>query len=190
MSSINEPPLEDPRPATLRQVESVVVLHTGNGKGKTTAAIGTAVRARGHGWNVAILQFIKSSDWRTGEAKSCADLGIDFECLGDGFTWDSENIEHDKALAREGWEKAARIVMNGHHQLVVLDELTYLCTWGWVTVDEVVSVVSRRPTHVSVVITGRDAPAELIALADTASESVNLHHAYDCGIAALKGVDF
>ena len=69
MSSINEPPLEDPRPVTLRQVESVVVLHTGNGKGKTTAAIGTAVRARGHGWNVAILQFIKSSDWRTGEAK-------------------------------------------------------------------------------------------------------------------------
>jgi cob(I)alamin adenosyltransferase len=190
MTGKTEPLLEDPRPTELAEVSSLVVLHTGDGKGKTTAAIGTAVRARGHGWDVAVFQFIKSSDWRTGEAKSCADLGIRFESLGDGFTWDSSNIENDIALARNGWATVAAEISAGKYQLIVLDELTYLCTWGWVEVSAVVSAISKRPPHVNIVITGRDACEELVSLADTASKSVNLHHAYDRGIAALKGIDF
>jgi cob(I)alamin adenosyltransferase len=186
----DEPPMEDPRPDSLTTTESLVVLHTGGGKGKTTAALGTAMRAAGHGWTVAFLQFIKSADWLTGEAKSCRDLGIHFECLGDGFTWDSDNIDGDIARAKDAWSKARSLILAGNHQLVVLDELTYLCSWSWVDVEDVVTVISNRPKHVSVVMTGRDALPQLISLADTASNSMSLHHAYDRGVAALKGIDF
>lgn len=186
----DEPPMEDPRPDALSTIESLVVLHTGGGKGKTTAALGTALRAAGHGWNVAFLQFMKSADWLTGEAKSCRDLGIHFECLGDGFTWDSADIDADIARAKDAWSKAHSLISSGNHQLVVLDELTYLCSWSWIDVEDVVTVISNRPRHVSVVITGRDALPQLISLADTASNSMSLHHAYDRGIAALKGIDF
>lgn len=186
----DEPLMEDPRPDSLSTIESLVVLHTGGGKGKTTAALGTAMRAAGHGWNVAFLQFMKSADWLTGEAKSCRDLGIHFECLGDGFTWDSADIDADIARAKDAWSKAASLISSGNHQLVVLDELTYLCSWNWIDVEDVVAVISNRPKHVCVVITGRDALPQLISLADTASNSVSLHHAYDRGVAALKGIDF
>ncbi len=186
----DEPPMEDPRPDELSITESLVVLHTGGGKGKTTAALGTAMRAAGHGWNVAFLQFMKSADWLTGEAKSCRDLGIHFECLGDGFTWDSADIDGDIARAKDAWSKARSLILAGNHQLVVLDELTYLCSWSWIDVEDVVTVISDRPRHVSVVITGRDALPQLISLADTASNSMSLHHAYDRGVAALKGIDF
>ena len=186
----SEPPLEDPRPSTLATRESLVVLHTGPGKGKTTAALGIAMRAVGHGWTVSFLQFIKSAAWMTGEAKSCNDLGILFESLGDGFTWDSDDIAADKERAKNAWNRSSEIISSGDFQLVVLDELTYLCSWKWIDVDDVVRVISQRPRHVSVVITGRDALPQLIDIADTASESVSLHHAYDHGVAALKGIDF
>lgn len=190
MEPFTEPLLEDPRPPSMKTADSLVLLLTGDGKGKTTGAIGTAVRACGHGWKVSILQFIKSSDWRTGESKACEVLGIDFQSLGDGFTWDSNNLELDIQMARKGWKQAAEIISGGQFELVVLDELTYLCNWGWIDVKEVVEIISRRPHHVNVVITGRDAPRELLVLADTASEVRNIHHAYDRGIAALKGIDF
>lgn len=186
----DEPLMEDPRPDSLSTTESLVVLHTGGGKGKTTAALGTAMRAAGHGWNVAFLQFMKSADWLTGEAKSCRDLGIYFECLGDGFTWDSADIDSDIARAKDAWGKARSLILSGNHQLVVLDELTYLCSWSWIDIEDVVAVISNRPKHVCVVITGRDALPQLISLADTASNSISLHHAYDRGVAALKGIDF
>jgi cob(I)alamin adenosyltransferase len=107
-----------------------------------------------------------------------------------GFTWDSENLEHDKMRARQAWERAADVIRRGDHRLVVLDELTYLCSWGWVGADEVTNVVRDRPRHVSVVITGRDADPRLVAIADTASEVRSIHHAYDRGIAAMRGIDF
>lgn len=186
----SEPITEDPRPDDLRKATSLVVLHTGNGKGKTTAAIGVAVRAVGQGWNVAVLQFVKSGEWVTGEEKSCKALGIDFRTLGDGFTWDSENLENDKAAAGRAWAEAKEVIQKGVHQLVVLDEITYLCSWKWIDVSDVVSTISNRPVNVNVVITGRDALPELIALADTASDTQSIHHAYDKKIAALRGIDF
>lgn len=184
------PPTSDPRPAELTVPESLVILHTGDGKGKTTAAIGTAVRARALGWGVIVLQFIKSGEWQSGEESSCRALGIEFQPLGAGFTWDSENLEHDKMLARQAWERAADVIRRGERRLVVLDELTYLCSWGWVDTDEVVKVVRDRPRDVSVVITGRDADPRLVAVADTASEVRSMHHAYDRGVAAMRGIDF
>ena len=186
----DEPPMEDPRPDALSTIESLVVLHTGGGKGKTTAALGTALRAAGHGWNVAFLQFMKSADWLTGEEKSCRDLGIHFECLGDGFTWDSADIDADIARAKDAWSKARSLISSGNHQLVELDELTYLCSWSWIDVEDVVTVISDRPRHVSVVITGREALPQPISLADTASNSRGLQHAYDQGIGGHPGLQF
>lgn len=184
------PPTSDPRPADLIVPESLVVLHTGDGKGKTTAAIGTAVRSRALGWPVIVLQFIKSGQWKSGEEESCRALGIEFAALGAGFTWDSTNMQNDITLARTAWNRAAEYIRAGSHRLIVLDELTYLCSWNWIDTDEVVDVIARRPSDVSVVITGRDADPRLVALADTASEVRSLHHAYDRGIAAMRGVDF
>lgn len=186
----SDPITQDPRPDDLRRATSLVVLHTGNGKGKTTAAIGVAVRAVGQGWKVAVLQFVKSGEWATGEEKSCKLLGVDFRTLGDGFTWDSENLENDKAAAGRAWSEAKKVIEDGAHQLVVLDEITYLCSWNWIDTNEVVETIQNRPTHVNVVLTGRDALPELIALADTASETQSIHHAYDKKIAALRGIDF
>lgn len=188
--SSHEPPLEDPIRPDLRVASSLVVLFTGNGKGKTSAGIGTAVRAAGHGWNVSVLQFLKSGDWATGEGKACQQLGINFESLGNGFTWDSENIETDIRIANDAWSIAAEQISSGLYQLVVLDELTYLVAWGWLEEAKVLETINSRPEKVSVVITGRDATPGLLKLADTASDIVSLHHAYEQGIAAKKGIDY
>lgn len=183
-------PLEDPRPAELRTVPSLLLVNTGNGKGKTTAAIGTVVRAVGHGKKVAVFQFIKSGDWKTGEAKICHQLGVLFESLGDGFTWDSNDIQNDIEMAQLGWDRAAASMNSGEYDLVLFDELTYLLTWGWVDKVSVIEAIRDRPKHVSVIVTGRDASSELIAIADTVSEVGNVKHAYEAGIAAKKGIDF
>ena len=90
------------------------------------------VRGIARGWRVAVVQFVKSGDWKVGEEKIGRQLGVDWLAVGDGFTWDSDDLEHDKALARDGWDQAAELIAAGEHQLVILDELTYLCTWGWI----------------------------------------------------------
>ncbi|CAN5728281.1 cob(I)yrinic acid a,c-diamide adenosyltransferase [soil metagenome] len=180
---------EDPRPDGLRTAPSVVVLNTGDGKGKSTAAFGIMVRGVARGWRVAVVQFIKSGKWQVGEEKVGRELGVDWLAVGDGFTWDSDDISHDVELAREGWEHASALIAAGDHQLVVLDEVTYLCTWGWVDVADVAAAIRDRPAHVNVVITGRDAPQELIDVADTVTEMRSVKHAYERGIRALRGVD-
>lgn len=163
---------------------------TGPGKGKTSAAMGTVLRAVGHGRSAIVLQFVKSGEWKTGEQLGCERLDVPFEPLGSGFTWDSENIDHDASLAREAWVRAEHVIGSGEFDLVVLDEITYLCTWKWIDTDRVVEVIRNRPTHVNIVITGRDAPDGLIACSDTASRIENIHHAYDSGVGALKGIDY
>ncbi len=180
---------EDPRPDGLRTAPSVVVVNTGDGKGKSTAAFGIMVRGVARGWRVAVVQFIKSGKWQVGEEKVGRQLGVDWLAVGDGFTWDSDDLSHDVRLAQDGWAQAAALIAAGEHQLVVLDELTYLCTWGWVDVADVVAAIKERPEHVNVVITGRDAPQELIDVADTVTEMRSIKHAYEQGIRALRGVD-
>ncbi len=190
MAYVDTPPIEDPRPDELKRVESLIVLFTGPGKGKTSASMGTVLRAVGHGKSAIVLQFVKSGEWKTGEQFGCEKLGVPFEPLGSGFTWDSNDIEHDAALAREAWKRAEDVITSGEYDVVVLDEITYLCTWKWIDTSRVVDIVTKRPPHVNVVLTGRDAPEALIACADTASLVDSIHHAYDSGIGALRGIDY
>ena len=187
---IEEPLTEDPRPDGLRSAPSLVVLNTGNGKGKSSSAFGMMVRGLAVDWNVAVCQFIKSGDWRVGEEKMGRKLGVEWHSFGDGFTWDSDNLDHDRNIAREGWEQAAAVISGGDHQLVILDELTYLCSWGWIDTAEVVDTIKQRPDHVNIVITGRDAPQDLIDTADTVTEMTEIKHAYAQGIRAKRGIDY
>jgi cob(I)alamin adenosyltransferase len=173
-----------------RRATSLVLVNTGDGKGKTTAALGTALRAVARGWGVCVVQFIKSGRWRAGEESMLREAGVDWWAGGDGFTWDSDDIDRSAGLARSAWEAARARILAGDHDLVVLDEITYPMNWGWVPTAEVVQTIRIRPRHVHVIATGRDAPEELIEIADTVTEMRKVRHAYDRGIAARKGIDF
>jgi cob(I)alamin adenosyltransferase len=167
-----------------------VIVNTGDGKGKSTAAFGTALRAVARGWKVCVIQFVKSERWKAGEREVAIRLGIEWWTLGDGFTWDSPNMERTEAVAREAWRVAREKIESGDYGLVVLDEVTYPMTWAWIPTDEVVSAIRSRPASVNVIATGRDAPAELIELADTVTEMRNHKHAFDQGVRAIRGIDF
>ncbi|TMK54905.1 MAG: cob(I)yrinic acid a,c-diamide adenosyltransferase [Actinobacteria bacterium] len=183
-----KPPRSGPGRATTR-APSLVLVNTGDGKGKTTAALGTALRAAGRGLRVCVMQFLKSPSWKTGEAKAGRELGIDWWTLGDGFTWDSKDMARTQEAAIDAWSAARAKIASGDYDLVVLDELTYPVTWGWISEDDVVDALRARPAHTSVIITGRDAPAALVDAADTVTEMVKTKHAFDAGIKALKGID-
>lgn len=183
------PPREAPRSATVR-ASSLVLINTGDGKGKSTAAFGTAMRAVARGWKVAVIQFVKSGDWSVGEEKIARQIGVDWWALGDGFTWDSEDMDESEAVARAAWNHAADTIASGGYQLVVLDEVTYPVNWGWVELDDVVGTLEGRPEKVNVILTGRDAPEALIELADTVTEMRKVKHAYDSGIMARRGIDY
>ena len=187
--SHEQPPAEPPPRAT-RRAPSLVLVHTGDGKGKSSSAFGTAMRAIARGWKVAVVQFLKSGDWSVGEEKVGRDLGIDWWSLGDGFTWDSADIDESEAIAREAWKKAKEIIEEGGYGLVVLDEVTYPINWKWLDIDDVIRTLQHRPEATSVILTGRDAPAELIELADTVTEMRKVKHAFDAGIMAKRGIDY
>jgi cob(I)alamin adenosyltransferase len=137
-----------------------------------------------------VVQFVKSGAWRSGEEVAARSLGVDWWSLGDGFTWDSKDMDRSEAVAREGWRRASELIRAGEHRLVVLDEITYPMTWGWIDTAEVVETIRTRPGGVSIVATGRDAPFELRAIADTVTEMVSEKHAFDQGIAAMRGIEF
>jgi cob(I)alamin adenosyltransferase len=187
--STNEPPTERPRRAT-EHVTSRVLVHTGEGKGKSSAAMGVMLRAVSAGWKVAVVQFVKSGKWRSGEEAAGRSLGVDWWSLGDGFTWDSKDMDRSEAVAREAWRSAAELIGRGEHRLVILDEITYPMNWGWIDTAEVVETIRSRPEDVSIVATGRDAPVELRAIADTVTEMVSEKHAFDDGITAMRGIEF
>ena len=185
-----EPPTDDPRPDRLRTAPSLVLVNTGDGKGKSTAAFGVVLRAVARGWPVAVVQFLKSGAWHVGEEDVAKRLGVEWWALGEGFTWESSDLTEDEAVAREAWSFARRTIEAGEHRLVVLDEVTYPVTWGWIDADEVAAVVRDRPPAVNVVLTGRDAAAALVEVADTVTEMRSVKHAYDRGIRAKKGIDY
>lgn len=185
-----EVPVEDPRPAQLRAAKSLVVLNTGHGKGKSTAAFGVLIRAVARGWRVAVVQYVKSGTWKVGEEKIGRQLGAEWWTIGEGFSWDSEDLSEDEAVARSAWAHARAVLAAGDHELVVLDEITYPINWGWIDGDEVVAAIRARPSHVNVVLTGRDAPAALVEVADTVTEMRPVKHAYERGIRAKKGIDY
>lgn len=189
---VEQPPTEDPRPdpAERDRAPSVLIVNTGDGKGKSSSAFGVMLRAVARGWKVAVVQFLKSGDWHTGEEKMGRQLGVDWWTLGEGFTWDSENLSQDEAVAQHAWQHAREVIGSGRYRLVILDEITYPMNWGWIDAAEVVAVLRDRPERVNIVATGRDATAELVAAADTVSQVQNVKHAYEQGIMAQAGLDY
>ena len=168
----------------------LLIVNTGDGKGKTTAALGLMLRASGREMCVGMFQFIKSAETRYGEHIAAAKLGVEIIPLGDGFTWLSQNIEEDRALANAGWGRVREAFESGVFDVLILDELTYCLTFGWLDIDEVLRVIGARPRGTHVVVTGRDAPAALIDAADLVTDMRVIKHPYrDQGIAAQPGVE-
>jgi cob(I)alamin adenosyltransferase len=187
---VSRPPPRE-RPAVGRErVPSRVVVNTGDGKGKTSAAMGVVMRAVARGWRVVVVQFVKDGRWKTGEETSARALGAEWWSLGDGFTWDSDDLDQTEAVAREAWRAARDLIRAGEHELVVLDEVTYPINWGWIDGDEVAEAIRERPLQVNVIATGRDAPGMLRDVADTVTEMSNVKHAFDDGIGAMRGIEF
>jgi cob(I)alamin adenosyltransferase len=184
-----EIPTKGPALAT-KKAPSIVLVNTGDGKGKSTAAFGTAMRAVARGWKVCVIQFVKSGKWKVGEEKAAISLGIEWLTIGEGFTWDSKNMDRTEAVARHAWSVSKEKIQSGQYGLVVLDEITYPMNWGWIPIPEVVDVIRNRPQSVNVIATGRDAPAELVDLADTVTEMRKVKHAFDRGVRAIRGIDF
>ena len=187
--NIDQPPLSYMRvtPQSLRR--GLLIINTGDGKGKSTAAFGLALRAHGRGKTVKIYQFMKVPTARFGEHRIFEQLGISVEGLGDGFSWKSKNLEHSAQLARDGWQKAKLAILSGDFFLVVLDEITYPLIYGWLPLDDIVMTLQTRPENVHVCMTGRRCPPELIELADTVTEMTNIKHAFNAGIPAQRGIE-
>jgi len=168
----------------------LVVVYTGHGKGKTTAALGIVFRALGRGMKVGVVQFIKGK-WKTGERLFAESLpNLDFRVMGRGFTWESDDLSNDKAAAQRAWEAARGMITGGEHAIVVLDEITYTFHYGFVALEEVLAALRERPSHVHVVLTGRNAPEELVALADLVTEMKVVKHPFEQGVPAQIGIDF
>ena len=170
--------------------KSLVVVNTGNGKGKTTAALGVLFRAWGRGLNVCMLQFIKSTTSNYGENRAAKKAGIEMISLGGGFTWLSQDIEKDKALARDLWGQCKDKIASGDYDVVLLDEFTYPLAYGWLPTDEVIEFLKQRPARTHVIITGRDAPQDLIDYADLVTEMREIKHPFQQGIKAQPGIEF
>jgi cob(I)alamin adenosyltransferase len=187
---VNQVPVTPPRRPARQRAPSLVLVNTGDGKGKSTAAFGVVLRAVARGWKVCVIQFLKSGRWRTGEEELGRKLGVDWNPLGDGFTWDADDLEASRAKAEAAWAAARQVLASGDYRLVVLDELTYPMNWGWIDKAEVAAAIRERPEHVNVVATGRDAPAELLEVADTVTEMRKVRHAYDRGVLARRGIDY
>lgn len=185
-----DPPIEKTDDKTMTVASSLVLVNTGHGKGKSTAAFGTLIRAVAQGWSTAVVQFLKSGDWQVGEEKICRDLGVAWFAEGDGFTWNSEDLDESAALASAAWAKAKSLIESGDHRLIVLDEISYAMTWEWIEVGDVVETIRNRPNKTSVILTGRDMHDDIVELADTVTEMTNIKHAFDAGIVAKKGIDF
>ena len=184
--TVNEPSL---KPKDIKE-KGLLIVYTGEGKGKTTAALGMVYRALGWGKKAAVIQFIKGK-WKTGDRKFASTLPqLDFSTMGEGFTWESEDLAIDKKAAEAAWEKAKGFIQSGEYFLVVLDELTYTVHHNFLPFPEILSTLQNRPKDLTVVVTGRGAPPELIEMADLVTEMKKMKHPFDQGVPAKPGVDF
>ena len=171
--------------------KGLLIVYTGGGKGKTTAAMGQVLRALGHGWRVGVIQFIKG-DWPSGEQTALErfkDL-LDIHVLGAGFTWQSKDLAHDTRIAREAWAFAVDMIHSGRHRLIVLDELTYLVRYKMVPEADILDVLTHRPPGMHIIVTGRHASRNLTASADLVTEMRNRKHPFDSGRHAQRGIEF
>ncbi|MFP8835681.1 cob(I)yrinic acid a,c-diamide adenosyltransferase [Hydrogenophaga sp. XSHU_21] len=206
---IETPPSEKPYEKPEGERRGLLIVNTGDGKGKSTAAFGLALRAFGrthvHGKGVRIFQFMKVPTARFGEHRAfqwLADVapqgpggeagpppGLSIEGLGDGFSWKSQDLDRSAQLARDGWQRAREAILSGENFMVVLDELTYPLIYGWLALPEVLQTLRERPVDVHVVITGRRCPPEIIELADTVTEMTKVKHAFNAGVPAQRGIE-
>lgn len=168
----------------------LVIVNTGNGKGKTTAALGVLMRAWGQDFRVVMLQFMKAQTGKWGEIRAAQRMGVEIIPLGDGFTWDSQNLEHDRALAQACWQLCREKIASNQYDVVIMDEITYALNYHWLDLVEVLAVLQARNPQLHVILTGRDAPAELIEYADLVTEMREIKHPYAQGILAQKGIEF
>ncbi len=186
---IEAPPTERRYERPDGERRGLAIVHTGHGKGKSTAAFGLALRALGRGKTVKVYQFMKVPSARFGEHRLFEQLGVPIEGLGDGFSWKSQDIDHSAQLAREGWAKAEAAIRAGGHFLVVLDEIAYPLRFGWIPLEPVLACLRERPAHVHVVLTGRSMPQEVIDQADTVTEMTLVKHHFKAGVPAQRGIE-
>ncbi|MGR8929351.1 MAG: cob(I)yrinic acid a,c-diamide adenosyltransferase [Gammaproteobacteria bacterium] len=171
--------------------QGVVLVHTGEGKGKSSSAFGMVFRAAGWGMKVCVIQFIKGQ-WQTGEQKASERFeNIEWHALGDGFTWNTKNPEQDIKTSRDIWELAKRKILSEAFDFVVLDEINYCCGYGWISGREIADFIkNEKPRWMHLVLTGRNAAPEVIEVAHTVTEMKPIKHAYQAGIKAEQGVEF
>lgn len=179
----------DERIRQAQQERGVIIVLTGNGKGKSTSGFGTIVRAVGHGQRAAVVQFIKGN-WECGERKLLSSHGVKFAVMATGFTWETQNKKSDKASAQKVWQQAKVMLADPSIDVVLLDELTYMISYHYLDLNEVIAAIEQRPESMSVIITGRGAHRRLLEIADTVSEIKSRKHAFDNGLKARKGIDW
>ena len=188
---------EDGLTTRQRRNRPLTLVHTGPGKGKSTAAFGLALRAWNQGWPVGVFQFVKSAKWKVGEERALRVLGdsgeggtVAWHKMGEGWSWVQRDISSSEEAAREGWEQVKRDLAAEAYKLYVLDEFAYPMHWGWVSVDEVVEVLRDRPGTQHVVITGRNAPPALLDAADLVTEMTKVKHPMDAGQKGQRGIEW
>jgi len=169
----------------------VVLVHTGEGKGKSSSAFGVTFRAAGWGMQVCVIQFIKGK-WKTGEERAAKKFdNIEWHALGDGFTWDTKNPEQDIKTSRAIWDLCKEKVRSHEFDLIVFDEINYCASYGWIPGEEIATFIrEEKPAWMHLILTGRDAPAEVIEAADTVTEMKKIKHAFDAEITATQGIEF
>ncbi|KFI13878.1 cob(I)yrinic acid a,c-diamide adenosyltransferase [Vibrio coralliilyticus] len=179
----------DAKVAAAQEEKGLLLVITGNGKGKSTSGFGTIARAVGHGFKCSVAQFIKGT-WDNGERNLLENLGVEFQVMATGFTWETQNKATDTEAAQKVWQECKRMLSDESIDVILFDELTYMVSYGYIELNEVVEALNNRPKMQSVVITGRGAHRTLIEMADTVSEVKNVKHAFESGVKALKGVDW
>jgi len=173
-----------------RTPHGLLIVNTGDGKGKTTAALGIVLRAWGRDMKLEVFQFIKQTTGNWGEIRALKKIGVNITTMGAGFTWLSKDLDKDAAIAQSCWTLASQAILDGNSDIVVLDEFTYVLTRGWVSVEDALSVIQKRPEMRHVIVTGRAAPQRLIDTADLVTEMRKVKHPYDSNIGAQPGIEF
>jgi len=177
--------------ATKTEERGLLIVHTGKGKGKSTAAFGLALRAMGNGFRVGVVQFVKGA-WKTGERDILAQFPdlVTMKAMGEGFTWDTQDRQRDLAAARAAWEAAKEMIADPGYRMVILDELNICLRYDYLPLDEVLAVLRDKPRDLHVVVTGRNAKPELIELADLVTEMTQIKHPFREGVKAQPGIEF
>jgi cob(I)alamin adenosyltransferase len=179
----------DQRIDNAQEERGLIIVITGNGKGKSTSGFGTVARAVGHGLKAAVIQYIKGT-WACGERSLLENAGVGFEVMGTGFTWNTQDKTQDIAAAQQVWLKNKKLLQDESIDVVLMDELTYMVAYKYIELDEVLDALKNRPTNQHAIITGRGCHRSIIELADTVSEVQSIKHAFDNGIKAQKGIDW